>query len=734
MRIAAAGLLALFNVATCALAQETLSVPAALYERPAAKGRAAAAELRSPGRLFALDAPREVSLEVLPQAARLSLLDGAVAIHRETPASLLEQGEWSTLPDGRRVWRVAVESPDAGAIRLHFTGFDIGGGQLWLSSGEPSATNGKALSGRGPLGDGEFWSASVDSDTVWVEYVPAADRTDDAVPFVIDRLSHYFEQPAETPTATPDLAKAATAQPAPKAVAPCHLESRCYPEYANPASAVARLRYERNGFGYVCSGALVNTTSQRFIPYLLTADHCIQNDAEARSLQASFFFEANICGGATPDIPVAEYTVLGAKYLASGAIGAGDYSMVLLSDAPDKALFLGWTTADVPVGAPVVGIHHPGGTYKRISFGKRVIDEEFRLGEGDNEEIGPADRYWKIEVTEGLLQGGSSGSPLLNANNQVVGTLSVGPGYSDPDIEDLLICSLDPFEVFYGRFVNGFPQFRRYLEDATPAVLTFPTNGATLPGSTVDFTWNKGTSSDDFKLHIGTTPGGRELAVEDAGNVSFHRLNYLPTDGRRIYVRFHYKMLGTWRFTDYTFTAASDNGRKVAIRVTNKLIYPVQVKANGSNLMIVPGGATASRDIAVPETLVVTYDMIRPVIDGSPAGVPVSGYFPGTGAAMGTIPFTITNTTGADPVFAPVIYNGTGQPVQLTLNSGLAEEQSCNCTAVAGANGLAIGYYPLRPGSNIRASNGGTSALYQNFASFVEAQTGILRATFTKLQ
>jgi len=733
MRIAAAGLLALFNVATCALAQETLSVPAALYERPAAKGRAAAAEPRSPGRLFALDAPRRVSLEGLPQQASLSLLDGAVAIHRETPASLLEQGEWSTLPDGRRLWRVAVESPGAGAIRLHFTSFDIGGGQLWLSAGDAAAANARSLSGRGPLGDGEFWSASVTADTVWVEYVPAADRTDDALPFSIDRLSHYFDQPAVPTAASAEIAKAA-AQPNPKTVAPCHLESRCYPEYANPASGVARLLYERNGFGYVCSGALLNTTSQRFIPYLLTADHCIQNDAEARSLQTSFFFEANICGGATPEVPTVEYTVLGAKYLASGAIGVGDYSMVLLSDAPDKALFLGWTTADIPVGTAVVGIHHPAGTYKRISFGQRVIDEEFRLGEGDNEEIGPADRYWKIEMTEGLVQGGSSGSPLLNANNQVVGMLSVGPGYSDPEVEDLLICDLDPFEVFYGRFVNGFPQFRRFLDDATPAALTFPANGATLPGPTVDFSWNKGTSSDEFKLHIGTTPGGRDLAVEDAGNVSFHRVNYLPTDGRRIYVRFHYKMLGAWRFTDYAFTAASDNGRKVTIRVANKLLYPVQVKANGSNLMMVAGGATSTREIAVPETLVVTYDMIRPVIDGAPAGVPVSGYFPGTGAAMGTIPFTITNATGAEPVFAPVIYNGTGQPVQLTVNSGLAEEQSCNCTAVAGANGLSIGYYPLRLGSNVRATNGAASALYQNFSAFVEAQTGILRATFTKLQ
>jgi len=736
MRIAAVSLLVLIGIAPCALAQNEHSVPAAIHERASAKGRTAAAEPSTPSRMFALAAPRTVSLEGLPEGARLALLNGAVAMHREVPGDLMEQGEWTALPDGRRLWRVAIHSPEARSIRVHFSGFDVAGGQVWLGSESAAgaAIANKPFAAQGPLGDGEFWSTSVFADTVWVEFVPAADQTSDAIPFTIDRISHYFDAPHAASGQQAQAAKSGANKASPNQVAPCQLESKCYPEYADVASGVAQLHYERSGFGYVCSGALLNSTSQRGIPYLLTADHCIQNDAEARTLETNFFFEANICGGAIPDEPVLASQVLGAKYLASGGIGVGDYSLLLISNAPDKAMFLGWTTADVAVDAKVLGIHHPQGSYKRISFGHRVLDEELVIGEGDDAEIGPPDKYWKIEFTEGLVQGGSSGSPLLNRANQVVGTLTAGPAFDDPEAEDVLICTLDPFEAFYGRFANGFPRFRQYLEDAVPASMTSPANGSVLPGPTVDFVWSKGTSSDDFKLHIGTTAGGRELAVENAGNNSFHRVNYLPTDGSRIFVRFWYRMLGTWRFTDYVYTAARDSGRKVTIHITNKLIYPVQVKANGSNLMVVAGGATASRDIPTPAELVVTYEMLRPVIDGVPAGEPVSGFFPGTGAAMGTIPFTITNTTGTDVYFAPVLYNGTGQPVSLVMNGGLAEEKSCGCTVEAGTYDYAAGYYALRPGSNVRAVSGDASALYQNFVTYVERGTGILRVSFTTLK
>ena len=736
MRIAAVSMLGLIGLAPLALAQDEHSAPAAILEKASAKGRTAAVDPHAPGKMFALAAPRTVSLEGLSEATRGQLLNGVAAVHRDVPADLMSQGEWTTLPDGRRLWRVAIESPEARALRVHFSGFDVADGQVWLSSeaGVEPAVSDKPLAAKGPSGDGSFWSYSVHASTVWVEFAPAADQTSDAVPFTIDRVSHYFDTLPAIAAQAARAAKSGENRATPNQVAPCQLEAKCYTEFADVASGVAQLAFERNGFGYVCSGALLNSTSQRAIPYLLTADHCVQNDAEAKTLETNFFFEANICGGATPEVPILANRILGAKYLASGGLAVGDYSLLLLSDRPDKAMFLGWTTADLPLDAKVVGIHHPQGSYKRISFGKRVEDEELVIGSGDDAEIGPPNRYWKIEFTEGLVQGGSSGSPLLNAANQVVGSLTAGPGFADPAVEDLLICTLDPFESFYGRFANGFPQFRAYLEDAVPASMTTPANGAVLPGSTVDFTWSKGTSSDNFKLHIGTTAGGRELAVEDAGNNSFHRVNYLPTDGSRIFVRFWYRMLGTWRFTDYTYTAARDNGKKVTIRVTNKLLYPVQVKANGANLMLVDGGATASRDIATPAELVVTYDMIRPVIDGVPVGEPVSGYFPGTGAAMGTIPFTITNKTSTDTYFAPVLYNGTGQPVTLEMNSGLAEEMSCGCTAVTGANGYTAGYYLLRPASNIRAVNGNTSALYQNFVSFVEAGTGIVRATFTTLK
>ncbi len=109
MRIAAVSMLGLIGLAPSALAQDEHSAPAAIHEKASAKGRTAAADPHAPGKMFALAAPRTVSLEGLSETTRGQLLNGVAAVHRDVPADLMAQGEWTTLPDGRRLWRVAIE-------------------------------------------------------------------------------------------------------------------------------------------------------------------------------------------------------------------------------------------------------------------------------------------------------------------------------------------------------------------------------------------------------------------------------------------------------------------------------------------------------------------------------------------------------------------------------------------------------------------------------------------------
>ena len=63
-------------------------------------------------------------------------------------------------------------------------------------------------------------------------------------------------------------------------------------------NAVARIRYETSNAGGFCTGTLLNERiSGTFIPFFLTANHCISTQEGADSVVAEFFFRRSSCGG-----------------------------------------------------------------------------------------------------------------------------------------------------------------------------------------------------------------------------------------------------------------------------------------------------------------------------------------------------------------------------------------------------------------------------------------------------
>ena len=70
----------------------------------------------------------------------------------------------------------------------------------------------------------------------------------------------------------------------------------------------------------------------------------------------------------------------------------------------------------------LTGIHHPSGSWKRISFGERVADATNDV-EGS---IARGDLFLQVMWDKGRVEHGSSGSPLFSAPGVVVGSLSYG--------------------------------------------------------------------------------------------------------------------------------------------------------------------------------------------------------------------------------------------------------------------------------------------------------------------
>ncbi|MGA3263399.1 MAG: chitobiase/beta-hexosaminidase C-terminal domain-containing protein [Terracidiphilus sp.] len=92
----------------------------------------------------------------------------------------------------------------------------------------------------------------------------------------------------------------------------------------------------------------------------------------------------------------------------------------------------------------------------------------------------------------------------------------------------------------------------------TPATLTTPTPGSTLPGSSVSFTWSPGNTATHFTLYLGSIGVG-SFNLYDSGQVTVtsETVTGLPTNGEKIYARLYWIINGAWQYTDYTYTASS---------------------------------------------------------------------------------------------------------------------------------------------------------------------------------
>ncbi len=396
-----------------------------------------------------------------------------VGLHRPLPPNSLDSGSWVALSDGKRVWLLTIHSTGAAELRVQFGDFAAASGTVWVHNGEEIDG---PYTADGPYGNGEFWSGVLKGDKATIEYEPAG-QTKGAgrPPFSVRSIAHL----------TTDISV-----PTPDPAASCNLDVNCYPDWLTSRNSVAELIFEITDPGeegtYVCSGSLVGTRDNSFKPYLYTAAHCIHSEDSARSLQTFWAYQTSACGAPPPTTYGTLNSSNGGHLLNSGAFNQGDYSLVLLPDVPDGVVFAGWDTADPALGVNVVGIHHPMGSFKRISFGQITASADVSL---EGYSLG-GDLYNTALWTQGVVQPGSSGSPLFTAPGVVVGALTYGPAY-----EGDAVCAGGDYGA-YGKFSAAYGALSNYFED--------------LPYSLV----TPATTSLEFKGLNGTIPGGSSQTVQ----------------------------------------------------------------------------------------------------------------------------------------------------------------------------------------------------------------------------
>jgi hypothetical protein len=207
--------------------------------------------------------------------------------------------------------------------------------------------------------------------------------------------------------------------------------------------------------GYICSGALVNNTSQDKTPYFLTANHCYTDPNDIDSNPALYSMRFNwispnpVCAATTNSTTSSSNITSGGSTLIAKNPDS-DFMLVKLNNAIPTGwdvTYAGWDRTDIEPTFEV-GIHHPSGDIMKIcrddtgAIKATTGSEDVWLIGGTGAGVGEG---WELGVTEG----GSSGSPLFDQNGRIIGQLFGGTaaciGTNDNDAYDL-----------YGRFATSW--------------------------------------------------------------------------------------------------------------------------------------------------------------------------------------------------------------------------------------------------------------------------------------
>jgi len=100
----------------------------------------------------------------------------STGLRRSVTVDFARHGSVVVAPDGHAVWSVAITSPRAKRVRVHFRDFDVLSGEVWVYA--PGAEFAVApLMANGVFGDGEFWSGTVEGETAIVALVLSSQST-----------------------------------------------------------------------------------------------------------------------------------------------------------------------------------------------------------------------------------------------------------------------------------------------------------------------------------------------------------------------------------------------------------------------------------------------------------------------------------------------------------------------------------------------------------------------------
>ncbi|MDR1674975.1 MAG: protease, partial [Tannerella sp.] len=432
----------------------------------------------------------------------------AVATLIDVALNPQNSGRWSALPGGERIWQLHLQAKGALALLLYYSDFHIPeGGKLFLYNAEKTQILGAYTHRTHPSG-GRFATEFVAGDELTLEYVASPDDSD--LRIEIEAVGYGYTHLAVRNGAVSLHASAS-----------CEVNVNCEEgdRWQSQKKGVCHTVQRIGSKSYLCSASLLNNTAQDLKPYILTAQHCsVDGDGKEASEedmeQWMFYFHYEMDGCSDGSGRVPSKTLSGCRKMAATQTnGESDGLLLLLNETiPDDydVYYNGWDRRDRPALSGV-SIHCPAGDYMKIStYRNPAIPATFKT---DNTLKGDLNAHWNVIFDEtanghGITEKGSSGSPLFNENQLVVGSLTGGSSTCyDPtglNLYGKLNYHWDRYESSMDKYLDpagsGAEMLEgRYHSGQMPA----PSNlKAVYKSRTVQLSWEAPASGLPLKYHI----------------------------------------------------------------------------------------------------------------------------------------------------------------------------------------------------------------------------------------
>ncbi|MBD8526715.1 immune inhibitor A domain-containing protein [Pseudomarimonas arenosa] len=486
------------------------------------------------------------------------------AIGRDVKLSPNAHGSWRDDANGMSVWRLKVTADEAAHLNFGFRRIAL------PVDAELTIYDGSGESRLGPYRSqdisptGQLWTPVLQGDSAMIEVtLPTAQR--DQLDLELNRIGQGYRGFGHSDKVCKSGA--------------CNTDVACLGEsdpWNGPRRAVAAITV--NGTD-TCTGSLLNNTANDHRMLFATATHCgISNDSAAQSTLVYWLYESATCrtpgsSASGTALPKPSRTTQGLRFLAqtanpfAGSAPAGDRSdftlIELNTPPPDNDFELHWagwdrrappTTCSAPTDpSSTVGlcasIHHPSVDEKRITF----VESNLILGNIS----GAANVHWRANwdptppilpnipapqptsLPPSVTEPGSSGSPLYNAEQRLVGVLSggasacgVGPGSLNDEYGGLFHAweglgtattrmrdYLDPTSS-NANFIDG-------IDECTPPDAPTMVQAVANGDNRIDISWAASSGAATYRVlrSDGTCPGGSFSVIDTVAGTSLSDLD-----------------------------------------------------------------------------------------------------------------------------------------------------------------------------------------------------------------